>query len=342
MGYKLDNSSYNSTIPLKGNFIYVQINGLTQKALLDTGSSICTCSIAKLRQIINTNDIKLEKPKIPYVHGISSGPVPILGMISLDINIGGAIFPQDFHIFKNINQSPIIGLDFLTATHASIDLSRSEVAFWHGMVCANLVQCRPTSVRHLPIRLNETVVVKPGHECRVNAKLPAMLHNLEGDSVIINPNKRRDFVYISHSISTVHNRTIVCSIVNLSDFPVKLRADAIIGTVECVNSNSIYCMDNDSKSALSVDERLSKERVLLNDLKVENTNLTSHEKGVLTDLIKSNLDVFSTGLHDLGFCDKYPVKIRTTKEDPIKIRPYRASQNAREEIGNHLVNIRPL
>ena len=343
---------------MTSNFIGVVIKGQRIRLLVDTGSGISIVSMSRLKEIVGKKP-RLAPSDIPCIHGISAGPVRILGTYELSLNINEAIFPTKFYVLSSINQPILVGLDFLKSSKAVIDASAGMITFCDDMVGAVLVSPDPDKVQ---ARLVKTVVLKPGHECLTRAVISGN-HSFGTKEVVLEPYKRDDYIFVARTVSrTGRNRSFPCSLMNLSDLPIRIQAGTAIGTVtgtskctvnrvitsqqhetefaqcnEMGNSgctvNRVEVSQGDQRKSHKGGDRpeyasIAKEL----GIKLEGSELSEQERVRLLELIGQNRDVFATGLKDLGYCDISPCKINTLDEVPVSQKPYRTTPQARDEI----------
>ena len=107
------------------NTLRIKIGHLNSVALIDTGATLSILSESLLDKL-NPRNVKYVKPIVSVVYGVGSQQHEITTKIEADFFIEGHKFTQDFHVMKN--QYPVIlGLDFLVAHGAQINLDESQV-----------------------------------------------------------------------------------------------------------------------------------------------------------------------------------------------------------------------
>lgn len=107
---------------MDGNCIHININGKNIRCLIDSGASISCCSINLLRSL-NINTKQIQQSRIQNAVGVGGEHHSILGLISLPLCIGKLSFIHPFHVFSKLQQTMILGMDFLEKHKVDIHLS---------------------------------------------------------------------------------------------------------------------------------------------------------------------------------------------------------------------------
>ena len=103
----------------------INIGHLNSVALVDTGATLSILS-EHLLQKLNPKYVQYVEPTISVVYGVGSQRHEIKTKVEVDVFIEGHKFTQGFQVVKY--QYPVIlGLDFLTAHGAQINLDESPV-----------------------------------------------------------------------------------------------------------------------------------------------------------------------------------------------------------------------
>ncbi len=107
--------------PLTKNTIHVKVKQVRTTALVDTGASI-SCVSERFLSKVGYGPAHYHPCSLTEVIGVGGEKHPVLGVISLGINVGNLLISHSFYVFKHIHHPLILGLDFLDKNRVIVDL----------------------------------------------------------------------------------------------------------------------------------------------------------------------------------------------------------------------------
>ena len=363
-----DKSLSHST-DLSENYMFVDINDIRSKVLVDRGSSISVISIDALRQLLGSKQPCLLASEYKLARGFASDSIPVLGRYNLQVYINGLTVDFSFHVFEKLNTDILVGLDFLKYTKADINFAASRIAFFEGMLSLDL-SSKKKSGGFVKAVAGVNFVVKPNHE----ALLPVVINNVDllkgGDCVIFDPKPQTSSILGSRSIGKLFdgNKSLM-TLVNLSNEPKLIKKGSCLAYVESINSKDISCVDDGtygyldggpqsrstehshlmhtnhvgshdngmvtSVNELSVDYSVDDKLIQIAEemgVKLDSSDLSDHERQIVLSFLGRNRDIFITKTRELGHYTGYKCVIDTGDAPPVNKRAYRCSPKARKEI----------
>jgi len=102
------------------NYITVSVKRLKIKALIDTGAGT-TCISKRIVDKINLPIEPFKPGELCNLFAANATKLDALGTVNVDYNLNGLIIPFVTVVIANLNDSCILGSDFLNATSANID-----------------------------------------------------------------------------------------------------------------------------------------------------------------------------------------------------------------------------
>ncbi|CAG2216293.1 unnamed protein product [Mytilus edulis] len=115
-------------VTLNVNKIQIEVYGKSISCLVDTGAAISCCS-KNLLNFLGIGKDKLQNSNLKDAMGVGGNVLPILGVISLPLVIGNNSYWNDFYVFENVQQSILLGNDFLLPNKVDILNSVGSVFF---------------------------------------------------------------------------------------------------------------------------------------------------------------------------------------------------------------------
>jgi len=321
------------------NFIFVKINSIRTKILLDSGatrSCISSKFLSKLRVPISPLDDDIPDD----VFTANNSSMRILGQVDLQIQINGLIVPHTFIVLPALFHDCIFGTDFLLKSHARLDFHDRFVSFYDNLTALPLLPLQsPTNI----LRLAHAITIPPCSE----ALTKVLLHRTYKPQLsIVEPLPTLGGRNIALARTLVHptRSGSVCRILNPTNAQIFLRAHTAVATIEPVDPNdpanrrllartptkTVFVNSLTSAPNLSHEKRLAELKVL--GLPLEKDKLTEAEYKSLIKLLHDNKDLFATSLKDLPGTDIVMHKIDTTTEVPIRQRQFRHPPHLEAEI----------
>lgn len=136
-----------------------------------------------------------------------------------------------FYIVPNLNCDALIGIDLLNSTHAVIDFGHHYVSFFDGLIAINF-ECR-YDLCGIAL-LTHAVRIPPMAEVALPVRLNAACKFR--DSVLLEPLQDSMPIAVARTLLAPRGNKI-CMAINLSDKPVRLKANAplaVVSNIACV------------------------------------------------------------------------------------------------------------
>ena len=336
---------------LKENLLQLSIRNRNTTALVDTGASVscisedfCFQIFPSLYQNLANNPV-IGEPKFKAIRGVCGETHPVRGTIELELNVNGFRVSQSFHIFSRLQNTVILGLDFLKANKAKIDLGDGSISFFEGAVHAPLI-AKISDTQHAVMAYS--VVLKPRSQTVISVKVPK---TFDENLVLIDTtagNHHSKYI-TAKCVTPVYGQYAQCMVLNPSNAPFHLKHDTMIGQVydldDSFDITNIDCDENvQSLSRVETDNNDFPQTQDLGDLPqdlnidLSNSDLDEHQKQRLLQFIARNRKVFANNLSELGSTSVYKHKIETTDDIPVRSRHYRMSKEMKDLVENNTVH----
>ena len=127
------------------NVLQISINNHVRTSLVDTGASVsCVSEDFCLKLFLNLYQTQKGSPVMNQaafkaIRGVCGETHPVKGTINLEVNINGLKITQTFHIFCRLQNTVILGIDFLKTSKALIDAAQERISFCDVMVQSPLL-----------------------------------------------------------------------------------------------------------------------------------------------------------------------------------------------------------
>ena len=105
------------------------IAGEAVQLLVDTGACLSVIDEQFLQKIYGPFSPKMTDGFLPSIQTVNGERVPVLGKITVPIELNGCEFVCDFHVMQNLAYDAILGRDFLQQNRALIDLDNNNITF---------------------------------------------------------------------------------------------------------------------------------------------------------------------------------------------------------------------
>ena len=301
--------------------------------LLDTGASI-SCISRTFLDITNLSGYELLPSDIPAISGVGGEKHKVLGMLNVSIMISRAQFQFKFYVIQDIQHTVILGIDFLNAHKAEIDLSRKVVHFDDKLVQAPFKESlsglgrifQPTTIPENS-KMDVQIAVsrrKLGEQVLLEPRPTLNTYNLAGAKCIVTVSKPK--------------HTAIMSIINPTDEPIFLPRNLKVATVSDIDVNELYPLNdevekNKSHGAYCSNINIPSKNETKINFDLSKSDLTEQQKATLRNLLEENKDLFSPSLKNLGKTDLYHHVIETEPgRGPVRLPFYRQPPHIRQEI----------
>jgi len=317
------------------NFVTIQINHRYVRALVDTGASI-SC-LSKLSEI----PIFLEHPNSITLVSANNTPMPTMGQVELTVFTQGLSVPCTFTVFNDLSHDCILGVDWLTQNHATIDCGKQIVALYDGLVVLKLQR---GDERQRLLYIKRSMTIPP--QCEAIVPVCFRRGNTPPLAVIEAwPPIKDRMLGVAPAFVKTHGDDTVCRIINLGVTPRKLRAHTPIAQVmrinmlEPFNFAALTGKGNGRRqtigatSAVTLPDHADRLTALKEiGLTFEDTKLPETDFGKLTALLYSNIDLFATSLEQLPGSTLPGHDIRLTDETPFRVKQFRQPPHLQDQI----------
>ena len=102
------------------NNLIIQAGNISTTALVDTGATI-SCISSELLQKIHPKFLNYQESDLEFIYGVGNKQHEVTAKVAIKLSINGRNFTQSFYALHN-QYSIILGMDFITANKAKLDL----------------------------------------------------------------------------------------------------------------------------------------------------------------------------------------------------------------------------
>ena len=126
-----DFHSCKNDFKLKSNDLTTEgeIAGKVVQLLVDTGACVSAIDVQLFTKIYGHFPPNMSKGSLSSVQTVSGEEVPVLGKITIPLQLQGREYTCEFHVMQNLAYDAILGRDFLQKNGALIDLADSTLSF---------------------------------------------------------------------------------------------------------------------------------------------------------------------------------------------------------------------
>ena len=169
----------NIPIQMADQFIDIIIKSEKMECVVDTGAQI-SCIGVDMAKRLNLTLLPPGGSDVPYVHGVSSSQLSIVGKVELEFKIGEHAMQYVLHVLEHCHVPVIMGLDILKSKRALIDVDRSQVLFRDSSVVVALHNQATANMTKQPCHqaINETTQTDCGYK-----SMPTVCGVMESQSV---------------------------------------------------------------------------------------------------------------------------------------------------------------
>ncbi|MGL4337185.1 MAG: retroviral-like aspartic protease family protein, partial [Turicibacter sp.] len=274
----------------------VQLNGVSIKAILDSGSSVTIIS----EEIIRPADLINMTATEERIHSMSRNVLNIIGLIKVELCIGGRTINHRVLVMRDSPVLCLIGMDVLEQLDGvAMDLKTGNLIY------------RPTGeIIHKAheVFLNQDLTIPASHEMVYYANTT----NESTEEFLFEPNEsfmEKHDLPMCNGLVTILDRKIPVRFVNFADKPLILKANTRIGQITPVQE---LPMDNIPEQV----KRYSKPVV-------NSKILTKQQNQIMSNLLDKYECVFAKHEYDLGRTHVIEHEIPLTDPTPIKQRAYK-------------------
>jgi hypothetical protein len=260
----------------------------------------------------------------------------------LDIRLQYHLIPQKFLVIRNLHHSGVIGMDFLQACKAVINLSEQTVHLFDNSIVAPLITARDHANA---LCLMQTVRI-PGH---TEAVLPITLARhapYRGHNPAITeawPGITNRGIGIARALVQPQNTRTMCRILNGKSTPQILRRGtriAYLSPIDASDPFNVAALRGDQnrkasdlsavgeqqdsiKTATTQEDEIKAINEVGLQLDAARKRLKEHEFDELVSLLYDYKHLFIIDDADIPLSNLPPVKIPLLDDKPVRIKPYR-------------------
>jgi hypothetical protein len=141
-----------SVIKPKRPYVPVFLNGHKVSALYDTGADICCMSSSYFRKYFPVGKRPTKLQRKSDLKAASGNKLVSEGIYPKPFTIDGRRFEHNVHVFSNLNEGMILGIDFLSKHGLGLDPSSAEL-YWTDKSTANW--------HHAKLQCSEQITINP-------------------------------------------------------------------------------------------------------------------------------------------------------------------------------------
>ena len=302
-----------------------QVNGVHHTLLLDTGAAVTL-----LRQDVLAR-VSTPPPELrPWTGAtlVSAGGVPleILGCSCLSLTMGGHTFQTEFVIVSPLTSDAILGIDFLQAQRALIDLDQGVLRLREGGCDMELYRprdlvCQPDQ----QVRTVETVEIPP----RSVMEVPAFCESdVQGVWLVEEARDKHYQVVVARALVQPTSGLVPVCVLNMRDEPVTLYAGSVVASLTSIEPPPEAASVGETVVAEASDEKKQMLRQLVEETGTEHS---AGERETFYNLLLMYADTVASTT-DLGRSATLKHKIETGSAPPIRQPVRRVSPRRREEV----------
>ena len=314
------------------NHVTIKINNKIVRCLVDTGSNFTIIS-DKLASQMCLVPVALPKKAMRYLFSANGAPLPILGTVDVVMNFQGYLITHTALVVKSIQESFIIGTDFMTANKAVIDYAEKVMIIADNLCWAPL---QGPGDEVLQVKTVKSICIPAYSEALVEVRCPKRFRQ---QNIIIDPIKHKQFKYYAVGRSLCcpsrSNGTAIIRILNFKPYAFVVRRGEVVGTVATIEESK---QEDEVKMSVE-DTSLTPPMEEETDLEVYakemgfkiNPELTGEQRKELLSLLLEYRDVFATSLADIPGYPDYELELRLRDPRPIYQRQYKLSPEDQRE-----------
>jgi hypothetical protein len=154
--------------------IKMSLGGINTKVLVDSGTQI-SCINERFLNATSFRNYKANKSMVKSIIGAEGINHVVKGQINLPLNFDGKVIYQYFQIIPELRNSLILGMDFLKANQALINIGQKELILNNkektkiplvkkDVGCIRIsskIRIPPQSTNYIPVKLSNV----NKHEC---------------------------------------------------------------------------------------------------------------------------------------------------------------------------------
>lgn len=352
-------SSRNNNSFVASISVPIYVNSQEYIALIDTGASLSTVNKLLLDKLDKSviHRISPCKPMKVSLAIESNQSFVISSVAELKVTINGKKLLMPFYVVANAANDFVLGLDWMRAYKVELSMQDSSFVLKVDGKNWRAKTNKPSSASksedlstmcnvNVPnskycLKLCSFVEIPPNSIARVPVKSNILLDS----EVFVDPSlefEENNGIIVGANIISLRNGFGETYFTNLSNSPIKLKPDSVVGYANTISPFDIVSQIPDLNVSPGQNVKLASAQVQpdgvdkqISSLKI-NPNLPPNMKNELLSLLFRFKKVFAFNEKELGCANNAEHVIETNTEQPVKQRPYRVSYFERTQI-NELV-----
>jgi hypothetical protein len=244
-GSDLVNNNINNPSPLP--FIFIPVNNMYMKALVDTGATHTFIHQDALNNIRHKGVYPAQQ-SYHLADGASS--LSIIGYVDLEIRIQHVKTYVRAAVAKSLSCPLILGQDWITYYHVDYNSLTNRLSIYNNTASVSIERVDETT---FPVRLVQQIVLEPKSEHVVEAHVPIS----STSAVLFYPNQRINqikSIIIPHSLLHVNKYITKLTIYNPNVYSCRLPANTHVGTITSLLSSDkiLNFIDNNNDTTITL------------------------------------------------------------------------------------------
>ena len=310
---------------------------------VDTGSTISLVSPSFVDKIGRIHEITKDET---ILTSFTKNKTCTMGSIKLQIQIAGVNIDYQFHVTNFVQHDILLGMDIMSNYSLNIDNRRHVISSDYDE--SNFINVPKSVNKTHKISCKKTTVVQPNTICNITLKVQGKC-NTERVEGIFEPYFNfiaKTGLLLKPSWCYAHRKTLQLPCINITDTPIKIYKNKVVGSYEPVYSgdnshvHKVQHVNNNDQCNLTEPEPKSQWKnihELYDKLKISSLPLTEDEKEQLKQLIRKYSHCFAIHPYDLGKCTIYTADIRLENDArpvwiPSRPVPYNLQKYMDQEI----------
>ncbi|CAF3099719.1 unnamed protein product [Rotaria sp. Silwood2] len=226
-GSDLVNNNINNPSPLP--FIFIPVNNMYIKALVDTGA---TRTIIQQEALNRIRHKRVYPAQQCYHLADGASSLSIIGYVDLEIRIQHVRTYVTAAVAKSLSCPLILGQDWITYYHVDYNSSTNRLSVYNNIASVPIERVDKTT---FPVRLVQQIVLEPKSEHVVEVHVPIS----SSSAVLFHPNQKIHqikSIIIPHSLLHVDKYVTKLTIYNPNMYSCRLPANTNVGTIKSLSS----------------------------------------------------------------------------------------------------------
>ena len=314
--------------PVTGGYrLLGSLNGTPVTLLIDTGAAVTLLRQDVWSQIATCTSELKPWPGPPLVSA-GGTPLTIHGCTCMTLQLGGRDIQTKMVVVSPLTSEAILGIDFLQAQQALIDLGRGTLQLRRSG-CDILLDA-PTPTKYFTgtqqVCISSTIEIPPRVIMTVCAHFETPV---DGVWLLEEATDKQPRLTVGRAIVEPLSTDVPVCVLNVSDEPVTLYAGTVVATLQPVElPTGVNAADQGASPEVDSEKR----KLLWQLVEGCSTSLSTGERDTFYSLLLKHADVFASSTADLGRTDKVRHRIDTGTAHPVRQPVRRISPHCREEV----------